>query len=242
MLRAEEETQFSYQKKKGVAAERKEAKLEKEEAEKYNRLKEEYVSSNVNVITLFCFFILLTINAYSITFIKFFENQAERQVELQLFRLFHNEKEIENLENSLKKKQHEVDKILKKKEKFDEKLKEQKKESGKLNREYQKIEQDIREMEAEISKKRPTFIKAKERVAYMQKKVESARKALATARTADEAHKKDIKELHDQLAQVEQAKNAYETNVAGQSQSQGRDVQLEDEQVCYQLEFIAIFH
>ncbi|XP_046433115.1 structural maintenance of chromosomes protein 1A [Neodiprion pinetum] len=198
MFRAEEETQFSYQKKKGVAAERKEAKLEKEEAEKYHRLKEE------------C---------------------AEKQVELQLFRLFHNEKEIENLENTLKKKQHEVDKILKKKEKVDEKLREQKKEAGKLNREYQKIEQDIREMEAEISKKRPTFIKAKERVTHMQKKVESARKSLATARTADEAHKKDIKELHDQLSQVEQAKSAYEANVAGQSQSQGRDVQLEDEQV-----------
>lgn len=44
MLHAEEETQFSYQKKKGIAAERKEAKLEKEEAEKYQRLKEEYVS------------------------------------------------------------------------------------------------------------------------------------------------------------------------------------------------------
>lgn len=43
MLKAEEETQFSYQKKKGIAAERKEAKLEKEEAEKYQRLKEEYV-------------------------------------------------------------------------------------------------------------------------------------------------------------------------------------------------------
>lgn len=49
MLKAEEETQFSYQKKKGIAAERKEAKLEKEEAEKYQRLKEEYV----------CFLILI---------------------------------------------------------------------------------------------------------------------------------------------------------------------------------------
>lgn len=42
--RADEEAQFSYQKKKGVAAERKEAKFEKEEAEKYTRLKEELVS------------------------------------------------------------------------------------------------------------------------------------------------------------------------------------------------------
>lgn len=46
MNRADEEAQFSYQKKKGVAAERKEAKFEKEEAEKYTRLKEELVSES----------------------------------------------------------------------------------------------------------------------------------------------------------------------------------------------------
>ncbi|CAK9820573.1 Structural maintenance of chromosomes protein 1A [Anthophora plagiata] len=198
MLKAEEETQFSYQKKKGIAAERKEAKLEKEEAEKYQRLKEEYV---------------------------------EKQVELQLFRLFHNEKSTENLEVLQKKKQHEIEKIEKKKEKAEELLKEKKKEAGKLGRDLAKIEQDIREVEVEITKKRPTFIKAKERVAHMQKKVESARKSLAQARIADEAHKKDIHELQEELRQVEEAKAAYEASIAGQSQLQGRDVQLEDEQV-----------
>ncbi|XP_076763199.1 structural maintenance of chromosomes 1 [Xylocopa sonorina] len=198
MLKAEEETQFSYQKKKGIAAERKEAKLEKEEAEKYQRLKEEYV---------------------------------EKQVELQLFRLFHNEKSTENLEVSQKKKQHEIEKIEKKKEKAEELLKEKKKEAGKLGRDLAKIEQDIREVEVEITKKRPTFIKAKERVAHMQKKVESARKSLTQARTADEAHKKDIHELQEELRQVEEVKAAYESSIAGQSQLQGRDVQLEDEQV-----------
>jgi len=44
MLKAEEDTQFTYLKKKGIAAERKEAKLEKEEAEKYQKLKDDYVS------------------------------------------------------------------------------------------------------------------------------------------------------------------------------------------------------
>ncbi|EFN88816.1 structural maintenance of chromosomes protein 1A [Harpegnathos saltator] len=198
MLKAEEETQFSYQKKKGIAAERKEAKLEKEEAEKYQRLKEEYV---------------------------------EKQVELQLFRLFHNEKNIENFEFSQIKKQNEIEKIEKKKEKAEELLKEKKKDAGKLSRDLAKIEQDIREVEVEITKKRPTFIKAKERVAHMQKKVESARKSLAQARIADEAHKKDIHELQEELRQVEEAKATYEASIAGQSQLQGRDVQLEDEQV-----------
>lgn len=100
-----------------------------------------------------------------------------------------------------------------------------------MGRDLAKIEQDIREVEVEITKKRPTFIKAKERVAHMQKKVESARKSLAQARIADEAHKKDIHELQEELRQVEEAKAAYEASIAGQSQLQGRDVQLEDEQV-----------
>lgn len=52
MLKAEEDTQFTYLKKKGIAAERKEAKLEKEEAEKYQRLKDEYVRSYICFIKI----------------------------------------------------------------------------------------------------------------------------------------------------------------------------------------------
>lgn len=44
VMKAEEETNFSYLKKRGVAAERKEAKLEKDEAEKYQKLKDELVN------------------------------------------------------------------------------------------------------------------------------------------------------------------------------------------------------
>ena len=45
MLKAEEDTQFNYHKKRGIAAERKEAKLEKDEAERYQRLKDQLVSA-----------------------------------------------------------------------------------------------------------------------------------------------------------------------------------------------------
>ncbi|XP_046994754.1 structural maintenance of chromosomes protein 1A isoform X1 [Schistocerca americana] len=197
MLKAEEETQFTYQKKRGIAAERKEAKLEKEEAEKYQRLKEDL---------------------------------HDKQVELQLFRLYHNEKDIEQLEQELGRKQHDVKKVEKRKQKAEEELKEKKKECGKISRELAKVEQNIREMEVEINKKRPTFIKAKERVAHIQKKLESARKSLAQAKKADAAHEQDIRELEDELAEVEARKREYEDMVAGESQSQGRDVHLEDAQ------------
>lgn len=43
MLKAEEDTQFNYHKKRGIAAEKKEAKLEKDEAERYQKLKEQLV-------------------------------------------------------------------------------------------------------------------------------------------------------------------------------------------------------
>ena len=46
VLKAEEETNFTYLKKRGVVAERKEAKMEKDEAEKYQRLKDELVMEN----------------------------------------------------------------------------------------------------------------------------------------------------------------------------------------------------
>merc|ERR1719295_120757 len=61
MVQAEENTQYTYQKKKTLGLERKEAKMEKEEAEKYKKLQ---------------------------------DNLADRQVELQLFKLYHNERTL----------------------------------------------------------------------------------------------------------------------------------------------------
>lgn len=43
MQKALEEMNFAYQKKKGINAERKEARLEKEEADKYARLRDDLV-------------------------------------------------------------------------------------------------------------------------------------------------------------------------------------------------------
>lgn len=83
----------------------------------------------------------------------------------------------------------------------------------------------------EINKKRPSFIKSKERVAHIRKKLNTAKKSLAEVVMANEAHQKDIDELDAELKEVEKRRHEYEEKVAGESQSQGRDVQLEDAQV-----------
>lgn len=68
-------------------------------------------------------------------------------------------------------------------------------------------------------------------MAHIQKKLNTAKKSLAEVRLANEAHERDIQELQNELAEVEAKRQEYEDLVAGESQSQGRDVQLEDAQV-----------
>lgn len=53
--KAEEETQFNFTKKKGIAAEKKEARVEKEEAEKYQKLSRDLVSENLAALFPGCF-------------------------------------------------------------------------------------------------------------------------------------------------------------------------------------------
>ena len=60
MLKAEEDTQFNYHKKRGVAAEKKEAKLEKEEAERYQKLKIQLVIESQYIsVTMYMYVVCL---------------------------------------------------------------------------------------------------------------------------------------------------------------------------------------
>uniref|UniRef100_A0A8B9JLC5 Structural maintenance of chromosomes protein 1A n=1 Tax=Astyanax mexicanus TaxID=7994 RepID=A0A8B9JLC5_ASTMX len=114
MVKAEEDTQFNYHRKKNIAAERKEAKQEKEEAERYQRLKDEVVRANV---------------------------------QLQLFKLYHNECEIEKLNKELSQRNKEIDKDRKRMDRVEDELKDKKKELGRMMREQQTVEKEINEVE-----------------------------------------------------------------------------------------------
>merc|ERR1719210_211499 len=198
MMQAEENTQFTYQKKKNISLERKEAKMEKEEAEKYKKLQ---------------------------------DNLGDRQVELQLFKLYHNERQIKENSDEIDARRKDIDKITKKKEKAEEKLKEEKKNQGKSQREFAKIDSEIREKENLIQKKRPAFIKAKEKSSHLNKKVEGAKKSLKQAEKAYNSHKTDVEELETELRAAERRKDEYEALTASEYQSQGRNLQLEGNQI-----------
>ncbi|XP_061592161.1 structural maintenance of chromosomes protein 1A [Cololabis saira] len=198
MVKAEEDTQFNYHRKKNIAAERKEAKQEKEEAERYQRLKDEV---------------------------------ARASVQLQLFKLYHNETEIEKLNKELGQRNKEIDKDRKKMDHVEEELKDKKKELGRLMREQQTIEKEIKEKDSELNQKRPQYIKAKENTSHKIKKLEAARKSLQNAQKMYKKRKGDMDELDKEMRAVELTKQEFEERMEEEAQSQGQDLTLEENQV-----------
>merc|ERR1711884_428051 len=201
MLTAEEETQHTYQKKKAIGAERKEAKFEKEEAEKYKKLQDDL---------------------------------AERQVELQLFRLYHNEKAIAEKKEKIEAKNREYEKVDRNKEGVEKALSDAKKSAGKKTRDLDRVQQDIRDKEAVIGQKKPAFIKSKEKVEHMKSKVDTAKKSLQQAQKAEDAHKRDINELESDLRMIERKKEEFEELNREESQTSStssNSVILADDQI-----------
>lgn len=198
MVRAEEDTQFNYHRKKNIAAERKEAKQEKEEAERYQRLKDELVRAHV---------------------------------QMQLFKLYHNECEIEKMSKELAQRNKEIDKDRKRMDRVEEELKDKKKELGRMMREQQTVEKEIKEKDSELNQKRPQYIKAKENTAHKIKKLEAARKSLQNAQKQYKKRNGDMEELDKEMGAVETSRQEFEERMEEEAQSQGQDLTLEENQV-----------
>ncbi|XP_078487137.1 structural maintenance of chromosomes protein 1A [Ciona intestinalis] len=198
MSKAEQETQYSFHRKKGIAAERKEAKQEKDEADKYRKLRDDY--SNL-------------------------------RLQLMLFKLFYNEKEIEAIRAEADTKNKDIRHHIRKREKYDEEIKRKKQEQGKMMRELSALERAIQEKETELNRKRPMYIKAKENTNFVMKKVESAKKSLRTAENRHESHMHVIEDLQKQLQDIEERRKEFDGQVELESQTEGRDLELEESQI-----------
>nr|XP_045603178.1 structural maintenance of chromosomes protein 1A-like [Procambarus clarkii] len=198
MLKAEENTQFAFKKKKGMTAERKEAEQEKEEAERYLKLKNEV---------------------------------KEKQLELELFRLYHSQNEISDLKEEVRKTQKTLEKKITSKDQTEALLNEMIQQHTPVSEEVNKIDQDIRKLETEVNKKRMAVIGAKVKTTHLQKSADLARKSLTQAINKNNTHQDSIKELETKLEEVEKKRAEFEESVAMDFESQGLSVQLEDTQI-----------
>lgn len=117
------------------------------------------------------------------------EDVGTKQINLHLFRLFHQERESRESEEELQKKNVLLAEVNRKKDRIEAELKEKKKDVGKAQRELAKVEQSHRDADVELNKRKPAYIKAKEKTAHMQKKLDAAKKSLEAA---TKTHKYDL--------------------------------------------------
>ena len=88
-----------------------------------------------------------------------------------------------------------------------------------------------REKDSELNQKRPQYIKAKENTSHKIKKLEAAKKSLQNAQKHYKKRKGDMDELEKEMLSVEKARQEFEERMEEESQSQGRDLTLEENQV-----------
>lgn len=88
-----------------------------------------------------------------------------------------------------------------------------------------------REKDSELNQKRPQYIKAKENTSHKIKKLEAAKKSLQNAQKQYKKRKGDMDELEKEMLSVEKARQEFEERMEEESQSQGRDLTLEENQV-----------
>lgn len=81
--------------------------------------------------------------------ISFFVWKAEKELELQLFKLYHNEQAIDELNEDLSARQRAQQKEEKKAGRIEDEIKDKKKEQGTLVRQLGKIDQQIKEAVSE---------------------------------------------------------------------------------------------
>ncbi|XP_027598433.1 structural maintenance of chromosomes protein 1B [Pipra filicauda] len=198
MQQAEEDAQFNYNKKKSVAAERKQAKIEKEEAEHYQML---------------------------------IKDLYEERIQMKLFLLYHNEKDIGFLKTSLDEKNMEA---YTKKEALsaaEDSFKAKKKVLGVLNRDLQHMEKEMKTLEASLIQQRPLYIKAKENTSYQIKKVEMSKKSLRDKEKQCDKEKQNIKELEIELSDIEKAWRAFEEKAEEELKQRAARVELGESQL-----------
>uniref|UniRef100_A0A182NG19 SMC hinge domain-containing protein n=1 Tax=Anopheles dirus TaxID=7168 RepID=A0A182NG19_9DIPT len=172
MQMAEEETQFTYQKKKGIAAERKEAKLEKQEADRYTSLKQECSEKQVH---------------YQLFRLYHNEKESKRLKEDQISK--------QQEQNIIEKRKEEADEILKEKKK---ELGKMTREMAKKEQEIREVEAEMSKRHPMFIKAKEKVAHTQKKLDGALKTLEQARRAdeahqADIKKLEDELHEVEVK-------------------------------------------------
>ncbi|KAF4094287.1 hypothetical protein AMELA_G00011810 [Ameiurus melas] len=159
------------------------------------------------------------------------EQLSESKLQLSLFQLYHKERVVNVLVESLREKQEAV--AVKKSvvEEWEQSVKAQKKEHGRLSRELQKVEKEIKSQEETLSHQRPQYIRAKVNTSHHQHKAEEVHISLLKSQKQWAKKEQELQELETELAELEKAWRVYEREIEEQAAQRVEDVQLEEAQL-----------
>ncbi|KAM7415108.1 hypothetical protein PAMA_019774 [Pampus argenteus] len=155
----------------------------------------------------------------------------QNRLQLSLAELYHNEKGISVLSNTLSEKQQVAAAQNNKLVNLEQTVKTYKKEHGRLSREQQRIEKEIRAQEHVLSQSRSQYIKAKVNTSHHYKKAEQVRDALKKSKKLMALKKQQLVEGRQEITELERTWRSYEKQVQKQAVSQGRDIELNEDQL-----------
>uniref|UniRef100_A0A667YJS6 Structural maintenance of chromosomes protein n=1 Tax=Myripristis murdjan TaxID=586833 RepID=A0A667YJS6_9TELE len=164
----------------------------------------------------------------------------QRRLQLSLFELYHNEKSIGALSDTLKEKQQVTAAKGRNLEALEQSMRAHKKEHGRLTREQQHIEKEIRAQEQILSLRQPQYIKVVVNTSHHMKKAEEVRAALQKGQKLMVKKKEELAESRQEIAELERAWKSYERQVQEEQAAQLRGIQLAEDQVGrYELKELA---
>ncbi|XP_028286326.1 structural maintenance of chromosomes protein 1B [Parambassis ranga] len=198
MLKAAEETQFHFNKKKSATVERKQVSQEKMEAQKYQALVDDLYS---------------------------------KRLSLSLAQLYHNDTGINTVSDTLKERQHTAATKNNELMNCEQVFKALKKEHGRLVREQQHMEKEIRAQEHTLSQSQSQYIKAKVNTSYHLKKTEEAGYTLKKGQKQLAVKEQELADSRQEIAELEKTWRHYERQVQEQGAIQGRDIELDEDQL-----------
>ncbi|XP_073327965.1 structural maintenance of chromosomes protein 1B [Pagrus major] len=155
----------------------------------------------------------------------------QNRLQLSLAELYHNEKGINALNDTLREKQQAAAAMNNKLVKAEQTVKTHKKEHGRLTREQQHVEKEIRTQEQIHSQCRSQYIKAKVNTSHHMKKAQELRDALKKSQRLMVIKEQELAENRQEITELERTWRNYEKQVQEKGASRERHVELDEDQL-----------
>ncbi|KAJ3410001.1 Structural maintenance of chromosomes protein 1, partial [Chytridiales sp. JEL 0842] len=198
--RATENSTFNFNKKRGITAEVKQIKEQKEEAERFEKLLRQKSKLVVNHL---------------------------------LWKLYHFEKNVSEIEASIAEDKEAGAEITAEQQQMEEAVKDAKKAMAQMTKKAMKLQREIKERKGAVDEQKPDLLRVEEKIKHATKKINQANSNLTKAKADYERQMESINSLEKTLDEVTKAAEKYEAQLKKKATKSKMPVFDEDLQAEY---------